>query len=128
MESKHVETNAKLFRIVCQDHPIVNNSFKSHIYRMAERVVELEMNYLDTVYNGKDLPALKLEDVKTYIRYLADRRLLQLGLKPIFKQKNHSLQWLDEMLAVGSHANFFELPVSEYAVGALTGQWPEVYT
>lgn len=126
-ESMHVEHNARLFRIVCEEHPIVNNMFKSHIYRMAEAVVQLEMNYLDTVYDGDDLPMLRLEDVKAFVRYLADRRLIQLGLKGIFKQKSHPLGWLDEMLTAGSHTNFFELPVSEYAVGSLEGQWPTEY-
>ena len=63
------------------------------------------------------------QEVKDYIRHIADRRLLQLGLKPIFKQKDNPLPWLDWILNGASHDNFFEKRVTEYSVNGMEGDW-----
>ena len=55
-----------------------------------------------------------MEEVKTYIRYITDRRLLQLGLKTNFKVKNNPLPWLEWILNGADHTNFFENRVTEY--------------
>jgi ribonucleoside-diphosphate reductase beta chain len=60
--------------------------------------------------------------MKQYIRYIADRRLIQLGFKPNFGIKVNPLPWVDELLAEG-HTNFFEQRVSEYSVAGMTGEW-----
>ena len=66
------------------------------------------------------------QEVKDYIRYIADRRLMGLGLKPIFKSEKNPLNWVDAMLGV-THTNFFENRVVDYAKGALTGSWADVW-
>jgi ribonucleoside-diphosphate reductase beta chain len=35
--------------------------------------------------------------VKRYIRYIADRRLIQLGLQPIYQIEKNPLPWLDDL-------------------------------
>ena len=70
-----------------------------------------------------DIEGLKKQDVKTYIRYLADRRLLQLGLKPIYKQKNNPLTWLDWVVSGDSFKNFFEGTVTDYNADGMKGGW-----
>jgi ribonucleoside-diphosphate reductase beta chain len=46
---------------------------------------------------------------------------LQLGLKPIFEQKNNPLPWLDWIVSGDSFKNFFEGTVTDYNASALTG-------
>jgi ribonucleoside-diphosphate reductase beta chain len=65
--------------------------------------------------------------VKKYIRYIADRRLIGLGLKGIFKVKRNPLPWVEEMINAPIHGNFFETRVTDYAKGALTGSWDDVW-
>ena len=55
-----------------------------------------------------------------YIRYIADRRLLQLGLKPNFGVKDNPLTWLNDVLGV-EHQNFFEGRDTTYMKGGLRG-------
>ena len=71
-------------------------------------------------------PEFTKQEVKDYIRYIADRRLMGLGLKPIFKSEKNPLNWVDAMLGV-THTNFFENRVVDYAKGALTGSWADVW-
>ena len=68
------------------------------------------------------------EEVKKYIRYITDRRLLQLGLKTSFKVKDNPLPWLEWILNGADHTNFFENRVTEYEVAGLSGSWNTAYT
>ena len=73
--------------------------------------------------------ALKLrpDEVKSYIRYIADIRLNQLKLQPIYKIGHNPLPWMDEMLNAVEHTNFFENRATDYARGALSGNWGDVW-
>jgi glutaredoxin 3 len=123
-ETMHVQGNAKLFREFCEEHPrIVNDELKSKIYEMAKEGVKLEDRFIDLAYNGHEVQGLSKEEVKQYIRHIADRRLLQLGLKPKFKVKDNPLPWLDWVLNGASHDNFFEKRVTEYSVVGMEGDW-----
>ena len=65
--------------------------------------------------------------MKQYIRYIADRRLLQLGMKEIYLMEQSPLPWLDEMLNGVEHTNFFENRVTEYSKAATQGTWEEAF-
>ena len=123
-ETIHVQGNAKLFRTLCDEHPrIVNDELKSKIYEMAKQAVALEDKFIQLAFNGSDVQGLTRDEVKQYVRHIADRRLLQLGLKPKFKVKDNPLPWLDWVLNGASHDNFFEKRVTEYSVVGMEGDW-----
>jgi glutaredoxin 3 len=127
-ESMHVEGNANLFRAYCSEHPrIVDDSFKKEIYEMSKVVVSLEDKFIDLAYSIGDIEGLSAAEVKLYIRYITDRRLLQLGLKPVFKVKTNPLPWLEWILNGADHTNFFENRVTEYEVAGLVGNWDSAY-
>ena len=123
-ESIHVQGNAKLFRELCEESPrIVNDELKSKIYEMAKNAVELEDKFINLAFKGNDVQGLTRDEVRKYIRHIADRRLLQLGLKTKFRQKDNPLPWLDWVLNGASHDNFFEKRVTEYSVVGMEGDW-----
>lgn len=127
-ETMHAENMIKLFRTFVQENPeIWNDSLKSKIYSIAEKMVELEDKFIDLSFAGSDMRSLNTEDVKMYIRYIADRRLISLGMKGIFKVKKNPLPWVEEMINAPVHGNFFENRVTDYAKGALTGSWEEIW-
>lgn len=123
-ESLHVEGNAWLFRTWCSENPeSVNDAFKLHIYSMAREIVALEQSFIEFAYGSYQPPNLDKEDVKAYIEYIADRRLLQLGLKPNFGRSSNPLPWMDELNNGSSLANFFEKRVTDYSVAGMTGEF-----
>ena len=123
-ESLHVEGNAWLFRTWCSENSReVNDTFKKHIYEMAREIVRLEKDFVDFAYGEYQPPKLDKEDVKAYIEYIADRRLLQLGLKPNFDRSTNPLPWMDELNNGSSLANFFEKRVTDYAVAGMEGEF-----
>lgn len=132
-ESLHVDFGAKLHKQVVKEHKsILNDGFKKQIYDIARAAVEAEDRYLDLAFENFNLPTITKEGVKQYIRFMADRRLIQLGYKPIFKVKENPEPWIDEVLggAGGKKiANFFETRVDDYQVsGATVGglEWNKV--
>jgi len=127
-ETMHAESMIKLFRTFIEENKeIWNDELKERIYSIAERMVELEDKFIDLCFNLGAIEGLTPEDVKTYIRYIADRRLISLGLKGIFKVKRNPLPWVEEMINAPVHTNFFENRATDYAKGALSGSWGDVW-
>jgi glutaredoxin 3 len=127
-ESMHVEGNSKLFKVYCKEHPrVVDDEFKKEIYEMAKHVVRLEDKFVELAYKLGPIEGLDMADVKQYIRYITDRRLLQLGMKTVFKVKDNPLPWLEWILNGADHTNFFENRVTEYEVAGLKGDWDDAY-
>jgi ribonucleoside-diphosphate reductase beta chain len=127
-ETMHAESMIKLFRTYVEENKeIWNDDLKGRIYTIAEKMVDLEDKFIDLSFSMGDMPDLTAEDVKKYIRYIADRRLISLGLKGIFKVKKNPLPWVEEMINAPTHGNFFENRVTDYAKGALNGDWSDVW-
>jgi ribonucleoside-diphosphate reductase beta chain len=127
-ETQHCESMIKLFRTYIEENKeIWNDELKSKIYGMAEKMVELEDKFIDLSFSMGAMDNLTPEEVKKYIRYIADRRLISLGLKGIFKVKRNPLPWVEEMINAPTHTNFFENRATDYAKGALTGDWSDVW-
>jgi ribonucleoside-diphosphate reductase beta chain len=127
-ETMHAENMIKMFRTFSEENrDIWNDELKGRIYTIAEQMVMLEDKFIDLAFEMGEMPNLTAEDVKKYIRYIADRRLISLGLKGIYKVKKNPLPWVEEMINAPVHGNFFENRVTDYAKGALTGSWEEVW-
>jgi len=127
-ETMHTESMIKLFRTYIEENKeIWNDELKGELYTIAERMVTLEDKFIDLAFQMGDMQRLSSEDVKKYIRYIADRRLISLGLKGIFKVKKNPLPWVEEMVNSPVHGNFFENRVTDYAKGALSGNWDDVW-
>jgi ribonucleoside-diphosphate reductase beta chain len=127
-ETQHCEGMIKLFRTYVQENPeIWNDELKGRIYSIAEKMVELEDRFIDLSFNMGGIEGLSAADVKQYIRYIADRRLISLGMKGIFKVKKNPLPWVEEMINAPTHTNFFENRATDYAKGALSGKWDDVW-
>ena len=127
-ETQHTENMIKLFRTYIQENnEIWNDELKGRLYTIAERMVELEDKFIDLAFKMGAMEDLSAEDVKKYIRYIADRRLISLGLKGVFKVKRNPLPWVEEMINAPTHTNFFENRATDYAKGALSGDWGDVW-
>ena len=127
-ESLHVEGLSKLFRTFIAENPeIWTDKLKYEIYCAAERVVELEDKFIDVCFAKADIPDLTPKEVKEYIRYIADRRLLGLGMKNIFHSNENPLPWIDMQVNAVEHTNFFENRATEYAKSSTQGNWQDIF-
>ena len=127
-ETQHTENMIKLFRTYIEENKeIWNDDLKSRIYTIATKMVDLEDKFIDLAFGVAPMADLDRSDVKSYIRYIADRRLISLGLKGIMKVKKNPLPWVEEMINAPTHTNFFENRATDYAKGALSGDWSDVW-
>lgn len=127
-ETQHCESMIKLFRTYIEENKeIWNDDLKSKIYSMAEKMVELEDKFIDLSFETGGIEGLTREEVKEYIRYICDRRLISMGLKGIYKRKKNPLPWVEEMINAPTHTNFFENRATDYAKGSLSGSWDDVW-
>ena len=127
-ETMHAENMIKLFRTyINENREIWNDELKSNIYTIAEKMVELEDRFIDLAFGVTEMEGLTIDELKKYIRYIADRRLISLGMKGIFKVKRNPLPWVEEMINAPTHTNFFENRATDYAKGAQSGDWSDVW-
>jgi ribonucleoside-diphosphate reductase beta chain len=124
-ETQHAEGMIKLYREYVKEN--MHETTPESIKKIATEMVALEDGFVDLAFGiSGDIEGLSKEEVKSYIRYIADRRLISMGMRGIFKIKKNPLPWVDGMLGT-SHTNFFEQRVTDYAKGAVTGSWDDVW-
>ena len=127
-ETMHAESMIKLFRTYIEENKeIWNDELKSKIYAIAEKMEELENKFIDLSFSTGGIIGLTADEVKEYIKYIADRRLISMGMRGIYKVKKNPLPWVEEMINAPTHTNFFENRATDYAKGALTGDWSSVW-
>ena len=127
-ESLHTASIIKLFRTFINENPeIWDEEFQRELYVACETVLNHEDAFIDLAFEMGSLEGLEAREVKQYIRYIADRRLSQLGLQPVYRVEANPLPWMEEMLNGVEHANFFENRSTEYSKAATQGDWEEAF-
>ena len=128
-ETLHCFSIIKLFHTFIQEHPeLWTDKLKNELYEICHTMVHHEDAFIDLAFELGAVQGLSAKEVKQYIRYIADRRLQQLHLEPVFGIEENPLPWLDEMLNAIEHTNFFENRATEYSRAATVGTWEEAFT
>ena len=127
-ESLHTNSIIRLFKtFISENEDIWTEELQHELYIAASTIVDHEDAFIDLAFEMGGVEGLVAADVKQYIRYIADRRLGQLGLNPIHHIDRNPLPWMDEMLNGVEHANFFENRATEYSRAATRGSWEEAF-
>jgi ribonucleoside-diphosphate reductase beta chain len=122
-ESLHCEGMIKLFHAFNAETKVVTKSVADDIVDCCKTVVGLEDKFIDLAFEAGDVQGMTPDDIKSYIRFIADWRLRQLQLPEVYGVKENPLPWLQSMLSGVEHANFFEARATEYSKAATRGQW-----
>ena len=127
-ETLHCNSMIRLFRELIDENPEVwTERLREEIYTACSTAVGQEDAMIDLAFEQGPLENLTKEDVKLYIRWIANRRLVQLGLKAVYKVVKNPLTWLDAILNAVEHMNFFEGRSTEYSKAATRGTWAEAF-
>ncbi|MCP5361742.1 MAG: ribonucleotide-diphosphate reductase subunit beta [Hyphomicrobiales bacterium] len=129
-ESLHTNSIIKLFRTFVRENPeIWDDNLKRELIVACSTIVDHEDAFIDLAFNIEgSVQGLTSREVKSYIRYIADRRLMQLELQPIYNIGKNPLPWMDDILNGVEHANFFENRVTEYSKASTQGSWEDVFS
>jgi ribonucleoside-diphosphate reductase beta chain len=128
-ETLHCLSMIKLFNAFVEENPdIWDKELQDEITESCKTIIGFEDAFIDLAFEQGDIEGLTAEEVKQYIRYIGDRRLQQLNLKPVFGIGKNPLPWMDEMLNGAEHTNFFENRATEYSKASTQGSWEEIFS
>lgn len=133
-ESLHCESVIRLYHEWALETGCVTKSVADDITDVGQTMVGLEDKFIDLAFELGQVQGMAPQDIKNYIRYIADWRLTQLKLTPVYgyftgksgeytQTKEHPLPWLSAILNGVEHANFFEARATEYSKAATQGDW-----
>ncbi|GAM98425.1 ribonucleotide reductase of class Ia (aerobic) beta subunit [alpha proteobacterium U9-1i] len=122
-ESLHCEGMIKLFHAYAKETNALTQEVKDDITECCRTVVGMEDKFIDLAFEMGPVQGMTADDIKQYIRYIADWRLGQLGLPKIYGVTEHPIPWLSAILNGVEHANFFEARATEYSKAATKGDW-----
>jgi ribonucleoside-diphosphate reductase beta chain len=114
-ESCHMNFAFEVVNTVRDEHPeLWDERMHADIVEMMKEAVECEMAFAEDLLEG-GVPGLSLRDMRTYLEFVADQRLGNLGLPAHFESKN-PFSFM-ELQDVQELSNFFERRVSAYQIG-----------
>lgn len=133
-ESLHCEGIIRLYHEWHRETGAVTKAVRDDIIDVAKTMVGLEERFIDLAFGLGRIDGMTAAEIKSYVRYIADWRLTQLKLLPVFgyfdetesgyrQRRSHPLPWLVEILNGVEHANFFEQRATEYSKAASCGSW-----
>lgn len=128
-ETLHTNSMIWLFHIFVRENPeIWNDDLRNALRNACETIVEHEDAFIDLAFQFEGaIEGMTAQDIKDYIRFIANRRLRQLGLDELYDIHDNPLSWLDSALNNPELANFFENRATEYAKSATQGTWEEAF-
>jgi ribonucleoside-diphosphate reductase beta chain len=123
-ESLHCEGIIKLYHAFNKETGAVTPSVASDIVECCRTVVDMEDKFIDLAFEMGPVNGMTAENIKAYIRFIADWRLRQLQLPELYGgARENPLPWLQSLLSGVEHANFFEARATEYSKAATKGSW-----
>jgi ribonucleoside-diphosphate reductase beta chain len=128
-ETLHTESIIKLFLTFIKENPwIWTENFKRDLYEACDTIIQHEDAFIDLAFQFEGaIQGMTPIDIKSYIRFIGNRRLKQLGLEPRYNVHVNPLPWMDEILNAPELVNFFENRATEYSRASTQGSWDEVF-
>lgn len=124
-ETLHMNGIVRLFHEFVQEQGVDHRDLIDRVNEELDKVIEAEDKFIDLVFEMGPVQGLTAEEMKLYIRYIANQRLEMLKMNPRFDVWDNPLPWLEEILNAPEFANFFEQRATDYSKGAVSGEWDE---
>lgn len=116
-ESMHLNFGIDLINQIKHENP---HLWTPEFQATARRLI-LESMALEVEYAWNTLPrgvlSLNAAMIEEYLRFIANRRLAQIGLSEAFPGAENPLPWMSELVDLKKEKNFFETRVMEYRTG-----------
>jgi len=123
-ESMHMNFGIDVINQIKIENPhLWTDAFKEEMIKLIKEGVDLEYQYAqDTMPHG--ILGMNAEMFKEYLHFIANRRLVQIGLPEQYPGAENPFPWMSEMMDLKKEKNFFETRVIEYQAGG-TLSWEE---
>ncbi len=116
-ESMHVNFGIDMINQIKLENPeLWDETMQEEARNMILQGTQLEIEYAeDTMPNG--ILGMNAESMSEYLRFIANRRLTQIGLDEAFPNATNPFPWMSEIMDLRKEKNFFETRVIEYQTG-----------
>ena len=120
-ESLHSKMGCQLFRHMCEEIPDLKEECKSHVLEAADIMVDLELKYIDKMFEQGDIENLKKEDLKNFIKKRTNEKIVELGYS---EEASHfkfdatsasNLDWFYHLTGGVTHTDFFAIRPTDYS-------------
>ncbi|ACU96673.1 ribonucleotide-diphosphate reductase subunit beta [Saccharomonospora viridis] len=117
-ESIHLNFGVDCINQIKAENPhLWTPEFQQQVRDMLVEACELEVAYAhDTM--PRPMLGLSAELCEQYMHFITDRRAAQLGLDPVFGERENPFPWMSEVIDLRKEKNFFETRVTDYRSGA----------
>ena len=117
-ESNHIKLLRNLFSgLVAENPEIWTTDFREELVATMQEAIGLEKAFIRDCLPVASV-GLTCEEFERYIDYIADQRLVSVGLPPLNAPMDCPLPWLAEMMDMKKEQNFFEGTVTDYKKGS----------
>ncbi|MFI6910417.1 ribonucleotide-diphosphate reductase subunit beta [Nonomuraea sp. NPDC050394] len=114
-ESMHMAFAFDVVEVARKEEPdLFDDELAAQVREMLAEAVDCEAQFAEDLL-GQGVPGMSIADMRAYLEHVADRRLAQLGIEPLYGSKNPFA--FMELQDVQELSNFFERRVSAYQVG-----------
>ena len=127
-ESLHSKMGCQLFRHMCEEYPELKESVRSEVEEAAGLMVDMEIKFIDKMFEMGDLENLKADDLKNFIFRRGNEKLVELGYDPIFSydvKSAEELNWFYHLTGGHTHTDFFAIRPTDYAKAGENEDWDE---
>jgi ribonucleoside-diphosphate reductase beta chain len=127
-ESLHSEAGCWLFRTLIKENPKLKTpELETAINEAALLSLQLELDFIDKVYELGDLESCTKYDLQNFIKNRVNTKLGDLGYKPIIDNIDMNavkrMKWFDHLSGGKQHTDFFASRVTNYSKGHM--EWNE---
>jgi ribonucleoside-diphosphate reductase beta chain len=110
-ESLHSEAGCKLFRTLIEENPeIWTDSLRADLYEGVELAIRNEFSYINKIFEMGDLDTISKDELKNFMYDRANRKLVELNLKPKYavdKPLLDKMEWFYIMISGEQQTDFF---------------------
>ena len=116
-ESMHVNFGIDMINQIKLENPqLWDEEMQTEAKNMILQGTQLEIEYAqDTMPSG--ILGMNAESMADYLKFIANRRLTQIGLEEEFPNATNPFPWMSEIMDLRKEKNFFETRVIEYQTG-----------
>ncbi len=129
-ESLHSRMGCQLFNHMCQEYPELREAARESIENAAKYMVEMELKFIDKMFEMGDLENLKSEDLKEFIKHRANDKLRELGYQDVFivnQEMAENLEWFYHLTGGVTHTDFFALRPTDYSKAGEGDDWDDIF-
>jgi len=117
-ESLHSKMGCQLFRHMCDEFPELKEEVKSDVEEASKLMSDMELKFIDKMFEKGDLENLKKDDLKHFIVKRTNEKLRELGYESIFdfnEKKASELDWFYNLTGGITWTDFFAVRPTDYS-------------